>query len=144
MHISRYSHDCAFQDSDCSNKLDKSGRRDGVGSDERSNTIGEGVEGVSGVVNVSRKVESSTGHNLAEEGKLTDTAVFDFNITEAVKTFLADISSEHAEGIVESERRLGAKLILEGANGRRGLGHGRRSESGGGADKGSDDSRLHD
>ena len=116
---------------------------DGIRSDQSGNTIGEGVEGVSGVVDVSGKVESSTGDDLAKEGKLSDTSVLDLNVTETVETFLGDVSGEKAEGIEESKRRLDSKLILEGVQGGGGglvLG---RGESGGRADKGSDDGRLH-
>mmetsp|Transcript_18965 Transcript_18965/g.28633 ORF Transcript_18965/g.28633 Transcript_18965/m.28633 type:complete len:235 (-) Transcript_18965:68-772(-) len=116
---------------------------DGVRSDQGGNTVGEGVEGVSGVVDVSGKVDSGTGDNLAKEGKLSDTSVLDLNVTETVETFLGAVSGEHAEGIEESKRRLDSKLILEGVQGGGGglvLG---RGESGGRADKGSDDGRLH-
>ena len=116
---------------------------DGVRSDQGGNTVGEGVEGVSGVVDVSGEVDSGTGDDLAKEGKLSDTSVLDLNITETVETFLGNVSGEQAEGIEESKRRLDSKLILEGVQGGGGglvLG---RGESGGRADKGSDDGRLH-
>jgi hypothetical protein len=116
---------------------------DGVRSDQGGNTVGERVEGVSGVVNVSGEVDSGTGDDLAKEGKLSDTSVLDLNITETVETFLGNVSGEKAEGIEESKRRLDSKLILEGVQGGGGglvLG---RGESGGRADKGSDDGRLH-
>mmetsp|Transcript_26703 Transcript_26703/g.57414 ORF Transcript_26703/g.57414 Transcript_26703/m.57414 type:complete len:152 (-) Transcript_26703:51-506(-) len=136
-------HEGALQPSDEGNDLDKTGGGDGVGAEEGGNTVGEGVEGVSGVVNVSGKVESTTGHDLSQESKLTDTSVLDLDVTKAVETFLGDVSGEKAEGIEESKRSLGTKLVLEGADGRGGLGHRGRGESGGRADKGSDDSRLH-
>ena len=87
-------------------------------------------------------MKSSTGHNLSKESKLIDTSVLDLHVTEAVETLLGDIFGEHAEGIKEAERGLSTKLVLEGADGRGGLGHRGRGESGGRADKGSDDSRL--
>ncbi|KAK1734406.1 putative chlorophyll a/b binding protein [Skeletonema marinoi] len=117
---------------------------DGIRSDQGGNSVGEGVEGISGVVDVSGEVDSGTGHNLAKEGKLSDTSVLDLNITETVETFLGNVSGEQAEGIEESKRRLDTELILEGVQGGGGglvLG---RGESGGRADKGSDDGRLHD
>mmetsp|Transcript_32847 Transcript_32847/g.68922 ORF Transcript_32847/g.68922 Transcript_32847/m.68922 type:complete len:215 (+) Transcript_32847:221-865(+) len=137
-------HEGALQPSNEGDDLNKSSSGDGVRSEEGGNTVGEGVEGVSRVVNISGKVKSSTGHNLSEEGKLTDTSVLDLDVTKAVETLLGHISREHAEGIEESKRRLGTKLILEGADGRGGLGHGGWGESGGRADDGGDDGRLHD
>ena len=136
-------HEAALQPADKADDLALSVEGDGIGSDEGGNTVGEGVEGVSGVVDVSGKVESGTGDDLSEEGKLSDTSVLDLDVTETVETLLGDISGEHAEGIEESERGLGAKLILEGVQGGGGLGDGGRGESGGRADEGSDDGRLH-
>ena len=48
---------------------------DQVRSNEGGNTIGEGVEGITGVVNVSGEVEATAGGDLAEEGQLTDATV---------------------------------------------------------------------
>ncbi|KAK1734407.1 putative chlorophyll a/b binding protein, partial [Skeletonema marinoi] len=90
---------------------------DGIRSDQGGNSVGEGVEGISGVVDVSGEVDSGTGHNLAKEGKLSDTSVLDLNITETVETFLGNVSGEQAEGIEESKRRLDTELILEGVQG---------------------------
>merc|ERR1719469_1831931 len=59
-------HHGAFQHSNEGNELHKSSGGDGVRSNEGGNTVGEGAEGVAGVVNVARKVESSAGHDLAE------------------------------------------------------------------------------
>mmetsp|Transcript_43718 Transcript_43718/g.91931 ORF Transcript_43718/g.91931 Transcript_43718/m.91931 type:complete len:246 (-) Transcript_43718:11-748(-) len=136
-------HEGALQPSDEGKDLDKSSSGDGVRSEEGGNTVGERVKGVSGVVDGSGEVDSSTGHDLSKEGKLSDTAVLDLDVTKAVETFLGAVSREHAEGIVESKRRLGTELILEGVElggGLAGLGGG---ESGGGADKGGDDGGLH-
>ena len=91
-------HEGALQPANEGNDLNKSGSGDGVGAEEGGNTVGEGVEGVTRVVDISRKVKSSTGHNLAKEGKLTDTSVLDLDVTEAVETVLVDVSGEHAEG----------------------------------------------
>ena len=70
-------HEGALQPSNEGNGLNKSRSGDGVRSEEGGNTVGEGAEGVSRVVNISGKVESTTGHNLAQEGELTDTSVLD-------------------------------------------------------------------
>jgi len=87
-------------------------------------------------------VDSGTGSDLSKEGKLTDTSVLDLNITETIEAALSSLI-EQSQGIEEAKRRLGTKLILEGVQGGGGglvLG---RGESGGRADKGSDDGRLH-
>ena len=90
---------------------------DGIGADEGGDAVGEGVEGVTGVVDVSWEVDAGAGHDLAQKGKLGDTAVLDLDVTEAVETLLGDITGEQAEGIEESKRGLGAELILEGVKG---------------------------
>ena len=51
------------------NDLDKSSSGDGVGSDDGGDTVGVRVEGVTRVVNVSGKVDSGAGDDLAKEGK---------------------------------------------------------------------------
>jgi len=136
-------HEGNLQQSDEGDDLALSLEGDGIRSDQGGNTVGEGVEGVSGVVDVSGEVDSGTGDDLAKEGKLSDTSVLDLNVTEAVETLLGAVSGEHAEGVEESKRRLDTELILEGVEGGGGglvLG---RGESGSGADKSSDDGRLH-
>ncbi|KAL7515948.1 hypothetical protein ACHAWX_001015, partial [Stephanocyclus meneghinianus] len=70
-------HEGTFKDTNESNNLDKSGSGDGVGTKESGNTVGEGVEGVTGIVDGSGKVDSSTGHNLPKEGELSNAAVLD-------------------------------------------------------------------
>ncbi len=102
--------------------------------------VGVGVEDMSRVVVVSGKVESSAGHDLT---KLGDTSVLDLDITEAVEALLGDVSGEHAEGIEESERGLSVELVLEGADSQGRLGHGGGGKSGGRADAGCNDGRLH-
>ena len=136
-------HEGNLQPTDEGDDLALSLEGDGIRADKSGNTVGEGVEGVSSVVNVSWKVDSSTGDNLSKEGKLSNTSVLDLNVTETVETLLGAVSREHAEGIKESKRRLDSKLILESVEGGGGLAGRGRGESGGGADKGSDDGRLH-
>ena len=136
-------HEGNLQQTDEGDDLALSLEGDGIRADKSGNTVGEGVEGVSGVVNVSGEVDSGTGNDLAKEGKLSDTSVLDLNVTEAVETLLGAVSGEHAEGIEESKRRLDTKLVLEGVEGGGGLAGLGRGESGGRADKGSDDGRLH-
>ena len=99
-------HEGTLKDSDEGDDLNKSSGGDGVRSEEGGNTVGERVEGVSGVVDGSGKVDSGTGHNLSKEGKLSNTSVLDLNVTKTVKTLLGAVSGEHAEGIEESKRSL--------------------------------------
>jgi hypothetical protein len=136
-------HEADLQQPDESDDLALALEGDGVGADEGGDVVGVGVEGVTGVVDVSRKVDSGAGHDLAQEGKLGDASVLDLDVTEAVEALLCNIAREHAKGIKESKRGLGAQLVLEGADGRGGLGHWGGGEGGGGADDGGDDSRLH-
>jgi hypothetical protein len=136
-------HEGNLQQTDEGDDLALSLEGDGIRSDQGGNTVGEGVEGVSSVVDVSGEVDSGTGDDLSKEGKLSDTSVLDLNVTETVETLLGAVSGEHAEGIEESKRRLNSELILEGVQGGGGglvLG---RGESGSRADEGSDDGRLH-
>jgi hypothetical protein len=136
-------HEGALKNSNEGDDLNKSGSGDGVGAEEGGNTVGEGVEGVSGVVDGSGKVDSGTGHDLSEEGKLGNTSVLDLNVTEAVESLLGAVSRKHTEGIEESKRRLGTKLVLEGTKrggGLAGLGRGKGGSAG---DEGSNDGRLH-
>ena len=65
-------------------------------------------------------------------------------VTQAVEALLGAVSVQHTERIVESKRRLGTELILEGVKlggELAGLG---RGKGGGGADKGEGGDRLHD
>ena len=136
-------HEGALQNTDGGDHLNKAGGGDGVGAEKGGNTVGEGVEGVSGVVDGSGKVDSGAGHNLAQEGKLGDTSVLDLDVSEAVEALLGAVTGEHAEGIEESKRRLGTKLILEGGQRGGGLGNRGRREGGGGGNGGGEDNRLH-
>ncbi|KAL7548381.1 hypothetical protein ACHAWF_014191, partial [Thalassiosira exigua] len=137
-------HEAALEPSDQADDLALAVEGDGIGADEGGDSVGEGVEGVSGVVDVSGEVDSGAGHDLAEEGELGDAAVLDLHVTEAVEALLGHVAAEHAEGVEEAERGLGAELVLEGVEGRGGLGHGGGGEGGGRADEGSDDGGLHD
>jgi hypothetical protein len=137
-------HEGALKDTDGSNHLDKSSGGDGVGSEKGGNTVGVRVERMSRVVDVSGKMDSSAGGDLAKEGKHTDTSVLDLDETKAVETVRFSISREHSEGIEESERSLGTELVLEGRSqsGGGSLLHG-RGESGGRSQKGCEDGELH-
>ena len=137
------SHDGAFQPANEGNDLDKSSSGDGVRSDDGGDTVGVRVERVTRVVNISRKVDSGTGYNLAKEGKLTDTSVLEFDVTKTVESLLVS-SVEHAKRIPASKRRLSTEFLLEShveAGG--GLAGLSRSKGGGGGDKGGKDGELH-
>ena len=68
--------------------------------------------------------------------------MFYLHIPEVVAPLLVGIS-EHAKGIKENERGLGAKLRLKGIQGGGGLAHLGRGESGGRASEEGGDSKLH-
>jgi hypothetical protein len=136
-------HEGALKNSNEGDDLNKAGGGDGVGAEEGGNTVGERVEGVSGIVDASGKVDSSAGHNLSKEGKLSDTSVLDLNITEAVETLLGAVSREHTEGIEESKRGLGTKLVLESTEGGGGLAGLGRGKGGSAGDERGNDGRLH-
>ena len=92
-------HDEDLKEANEGNDLEKAGRRDGTGSSDGSPTVGEGVEGVSGVVDGTWKVDSVAGDDLAEEGKLGDTSVLDLNVTKAVEALLVGIL-EKSKGVL--------------------------------------------
>jgi hypothetical protein len=137
-------HEGALEDSNGGNHLDKSSGGDGVGSEEGGDTVGVRVERVSGVVDVSGKVESGTGGDLSKEGKHTDASVLDLDVTKTAEAVFLSISGEHTEGVEESKRSLGTELVLEGRSQSGGgcLLHG-RGESGGRGQKGCEDGELH-
>ena len=136
-------HEGALKNSNEGDDLDKSGGGDGVGAEKGGNTVGEGVEGVSGVVDGSGKVDSGAGHDLSKEGKLSDTSVLDLDVTKTVETLLGAVTRKHTEGIEESKRRLGTKFVFEGAKRSGGLAGLGRGESGSAGDEGGNDGRLH-
>jgi len=88
-------HDEKLKDSDEEKNLEKtlSGN-----CGECSPTVGNGVECGSSGVNISRKMDSSTGNNVTGEGKHTDAAVLDLGVTELIEPFLASIAKE-VEGV---------------------------------------------
>jgi hypothetical protein len=138
-------HDGKLEEANEGKHLEGSGSGDGIRAEKGGDTVGVGRECVSGHVNVSRKVDSVTGDNLSEEGKLTDTSVLDLDVTETVELLLVTVGNQ-TEGIEESKGSLGTELAIEShVGGDRGsdgtLG---RGEGSGGGDDGGDDDRLHD
>jgi hypothetical protein len=143
-HTGDVTHEGALKDSNGGNHLDKSSGGDGVGSDKSGNTVGVRVERVSGVVDVSGKVDSCSGGDLSKECKHTDTSVLDLDVTKAVETIFLDISGEKSEGVEESKRGLGTELVLKGRSQSGGGSLLRsRGESGGRSQKGSEDGEFH-
>ncbi len=100
------------------------------------------VEGVSSRVDSSWEGDSGTGDDLSEESKLGDTSVLELYITKTVETGLVN-TIKKSKWVVESKRRLGTELRLEGVKSSGGLGNLGRSESGGGGGKGGGDGKLH-
>ena len=95
------------------NNLKKSSLGDGVDSGP---SIRDGVEGISGAVDVSRKVDSGAGDDVSKEGKLGNTSVLDLNITESVETLLVGIIKE-SKRIEKSKWGLNSNLSLESIEG---------------------------
>ncbi|KAL7441839.1 hypothetical protein ACHAXH_005689 [Discostella pseudostelligera] len=135
-------HDAKLQGTNEGNNLSKTGAGDGIGSGDGSPSIGEGVEGVAGVVNVARKVDAIAGDNLSQEGKLGDTSVLDLDISETVEALLVG-TIEHAKGVEEAKRSLGTELVLEGGEGGGGLATLGGGEGSGRAGKSSDGDKFH-
>ncbi|KAL7491846.1 hypothetical protein ACHAWT_001118 [Skeletonema menzelii] len=135
-------HDEELKETDEAENLNSAPIRDRVRAKEGSQTIGVGVEGVAGIINVSGEVGSSTGGDLSKEGKLRNTAMLNLNITETIETLLVG-AVEQSQGIEEAKRRLRTKLGLEGVEGGGGLAGLGRSESGGRGDEGGEDGSLH-
>ena len=132
-------HDGELQETNEGEDLEGTGNGDLEGSGP---ALSDGGEAGSGEVNVTGKADSGTGGDLAQEGELADAAVLELDVTEAVEALLVG-SVEHTKGIEESERGLGAELVLEGAEAGGGLGDRGGGESGGGADEGGNDGGLH-
>jgi hypothetical protein len=132
-------HDSKLKESNEGQHLEGTSNRNLKGARPSLSDISEGG---SRVVNVSWKTDTGTGGDLSKEGKLGDTSVLELDVTETVETLLVGII-EKSQRIEEAKRRLSTKLVLEGVKGGGGLAGLGRCESGGRADKGSDDGRLH-
>ena len=102
-------HDEELEDANEGDNLEEALLGDGVGAVDGGKTVGEGIEGITGGVDAARKVDAVAGDDLAEEGKLTDTAVLDLNVTEAVEALLVGILKE-AEGVKETKGGLDTEL----------------------------------
>lgn len=109
-------HDEQLEEADEEKDLKLAVGGDGIGSEERGDAVGVGIEGVAGGVDVARDVQSGAGDDLAQEGELADAPVLDFDVSEAVESSLAGLVEE-SKRIEEAERRLGSQLRLEGIQG---------------------------
>ena len=94
-------HDEELESADEGDDLEKALLGDGAGALDGGEAVGEGVEGITGVVDGAIEVDAGTGGDLAEEGKHTDAAVLDLDVTEAVEALLVGILEE-AEGVEEA------------------------------------------
>ena len=63
-------HDKELEDANEGDDLEKALLGDGVGAVDGGKTVGEGIEGVSGLVDAARKVDAVAGDDLAKEGLL--------------------------------------------------------------------------
>ena len=97
---------------------------------------------MAGVVNVSGKMDSSTGDDLSQEGKLGDTSVLELDESKTVEALLVG-TIEQAEGVEESKGSLGTELGLEGGEGGGGLANLGGGEGSGRAGKSSEGDNLH-
>ena len=61
-------HDEELEEANEEEDLDETSLGDGVGAEDGGETVGEGIEGVSSLVDGSVEVDAGTGDDLAEEG----------------------------------------------------------------------------
>jgi len=133
--VGRIQHHETFEETNEGKHLEKTGFRNGL---DGGPTVGDGLEGGSGKIDVSWKANSIPGHDLTKEAKHADTPVLDLDVTKTVETVLVGIFEE-AKGIEQAEWWLDSKLTFEGhGDGRRrnllgcrGEGSGRAGEKGG-------------
>ncbi len=140
--VGRVLHDGKLEQANEGNNLSESGAGDGIGSGDGSPSVGKTVEGVTSVVNVTRKVDAIAGDDLSQESKLSDTSVLDLNVSKAVEALLVG-TIEQAEGVEESKGGLGTELVLEGREGGGGLANLSGGEGSGRAGKSSEGNNLH-
>jgi len=108
--VGRIQHDEALKETNKSKHLEKTRLGDGL---DGGPAVGDGLEGSSRKVNITRKANSIAGDDLTKEAKHADAAVLDLDVTKTVETVLVGIFKE-AKGVEETKRGLDAKLALEG------------------------------
>mmetsp|Transcript_45927 Transcript_45927/g.85399 ORF Transcript_45927/g.85399 Transcript_45927/m.85399 type:complete len:226 (+) Transcript_45927:126-803(+) len=140
--VGRVLHHKQLQEPNEGKNLEHASLRDGAVAEDSGDAVGVRVKGVAGHVNVAREVDTIAGRDLTKESELTDAAVLDLDVTEAVEALLVGIS-EHAKRIEESERGLGTKLALEGVEGGGSLANLGGGEGGGRASEEGSNGELH-
>ena len=138
-------HDEELEEANEGDHLEEALLGDGIGTEEGGDTVGVGVKGMAGVVDIAGKVDASAGGDLAEEGQLGDPAVLQLNVTELVKSLLIG-ARKKKERVVEACGDLDTHLGREvGGKGRRRLPDLSRRKCRGGRDKKRSDGKLvHD
>jgi len=106
------SHYADLQERNKSKDLKKSGGGDGVRSVDSGKSIRERVERVSGLVNISTEVNSSTRDKVSDECELRNTSVLKLDISQTVESLLVGIVEE-AKRVPEAKRSLCTELRLE-------------------------------
>mmetsp|Transcript_21255 Transcript_21255/g.36283 ORF Transcript_21255/g.36283 Transcript_21255/m.36283 type:complete len:260 (-) Transcript_21255:3-782(-) len=132
-------HDSKLKESNEGKNLKGSGNRNSEGSIPAVSKVGELG---SGVVNVTREVDSGGVDEVSDNSKHTDTSVLDLDVTETVELLLVTIGNK-SERIEESKRRLGSELVFEGLDGGGLGGLLGRGEGGGSGEEGGEDGKLH-
>ena len=103
-------HDAELHDADEGKDLPKSTGRDGIRAEKGGEAVGVGVERMSLVVDSARQMDTGTGNDVAQEGKLSDSAVLQLDVAKSLEAFLVGIL-EHVEGVyIMEEERLDARF----------------------------------
>ena len=99
-HVGRHVrvHDAQLEDANEGKDLPESTGGDGIGTEESSQTVGVRIKGVTLVINGTREVDAGAGDDVAQEGQLGNTAVLQFDVTEALESLLGGIL-EHVERV---------------------------------------------
>ena len=91
-------HDAKLHDADEGENLPKSAGGDGIRAEKGGEAVGVGVERMSLVVNGTRQMDTGTGNDVAQEGKLSDSAVLQLDVAKSLEAFLVGIL-KHVERI---------------------------------------------
>mmetsp|Transcript_19087 Transcript_19087/g.30862 ORF Transcript_19087/g.30862 Transcript_19087/m.30862 type:complete len:230 (+) Transcript_19087:172-861(+) len=105
------------------NETDGLGHTSGRQGGQSLQASGQAGELVASQVVSARQTHASSGHQVAEDGKHGNTAVFDLHGTKAVEPLLVSLIQK-AQRVPEAQRGLHTNLVLEAhLQSRRGLGH---------------------
>ena len=124
-------------------ELDEADEEHDLGSSPGRDGIEGGKTGLHGgeryaVGDVTRKADTSSGNEVAEDGKHGDAAVLGLHLTEAVEALLVGILEE-SKRVPESKGRLGSDGVLEAHLECGGLAAHASGGEGGGAEEGGED-----